>query len=443
MWGRLKLRTKMALLMSALVALVALTAFFYLPYRLRTAATQSLVDATHSLAGITAHSLSEALATGTPVQAAPILNALQRHEEVVYAVVVDGSGKPIASFNERLADRAEYRTLPMKPAVSRPGRPVFDRAGSRTARGMASAQTEGGFSIREPIYQASAQVLDRGRRVGKVYLGISTRAVDEETARGRQTAAFLGLSILGLGVVGAAGLSTLLSRPIRRIAATTERIAAGARGERAPVTGEDEVGQLAVSFNAMVDRLEEAQQTMEDLNRGLEERVVVRTRELSASEEKYRLLFERNLAGVYVADFQGTVLTANPACARMFGYDDVEEFIRIGHISYVDPAQREIFLDHIRREGQVMNMEVQLQGRSGEPLWALENARTVPGLAQFEAILLDVTDRKRAELEVEYRAYHDPLTDLPNRNLLRDRLEVAVAHARRRERILAVLFLDV
>ncbi|HEU5162872.1 MAG TPA: EAL domain-containing protein [Thermoanaerobaculia bacterium] len=429
--------------MSALIAVVSLSAFFYLPYRLRTAATTSLVDATHSLAAITAHSLSDALAAGTPVQVAPILNALQRHEEVVYVVVVDNSGTPIASFNEQLADRAEYRTVAMKPTVSGPARPVPTRAGPGRADARARAQTEGGFSVREPIYQAAAQVLDRGRRVGKVYLGISTRAIDEETARGRRTAAFLGFSILGLGVLGATALSTVLSRPIRRIAATTERIAAGARGERAHVAGEDEVGQLASSFNAMVDRLEEAQRSMEDLNRGLEERVVVRTRELSASEEKYRLLFERNLAGVYVADLEGMILTANPACARMFGYDDVEEFIRIGRITYVDPAQREVFLDLIRREGQVMNMEVQLQGRTGEPLWALENAQIVPGRAEFEAILLDITDRKRAELDIEYRAYHDPLTDLPNRNLLRDRLEVAVAHARRRERILAVLFLDV
>ena len=436
----------MALLISALIALISLATFFYLPYRLRSTATTSLVAASHSLAAITAHGLSEALAAETPVEAAPILHALQRHGEVVYIVVVGPEGRPLASFNERLAERAQYRQLVMEPNRGEPGnayaRPATSPGGSSPGNGS-RPQSEGGFSVREPIYQASAPILERGRRVGTVYVGISTRSIDEETARGRRTAALLGLSILGLGVLGAAALSSLLTSPIRRIVATTERIAAGARGERAGVAGRDEVGQLASSFNAMVDKLEIAQQEMEELNRGLEVRVTARTRELSASEEKYRLLFERNLAGVYVADFDGAILTSNPACARMFGFDDVDEFVRSGRITYVDPAQREIFLDLIRREGQVMNMEVQLQGRSGEPLWALENARTVPGRPEFEAILLDITDRKRAEMEIEYRAFHDPLTDLPNRNLLRDRLEVAVAHARRRERMLAVLFLDV
>ncbi len=457
MWGRLKLGTKMALLMSVLIALISLATFIYLPQRLRATATTSLVEASRSLAAIAAHGLSAELREGTPFQTAAVLNALQEHGEVVYIVVADPAGKPLAFFNERLAERAEYRRIEMKP--DRPDSDAYAREasppGGSPIRGR--QQGEGGFSRTEPIYQAAAPIFDRGRRVGTVYLGISTRSIEEETARGRGTAALLGLTILGLGILGSVALSSVLTRPIHRIVATTERIAAGVRGERATVAGGDEVGQLASSFNAMVDNLETAQGEMEELNRGLEERVLARTRELSAeieerrrgevalrsSEANYRRLFERNLAGVYVASLDGTLLSANPACAQLFGFDDVDEFLGSGQIAYVDPAQREHFLDLIGREGHVTNLEVQLQRRNGEPLWALENARAVPEREEFEAILLDVSDRKRADMEIEYRAYHDPLTDLPNRNLLRDRLEVAVSHARRRQGMLAVLFLDV
>jgi diguanylate cyclase (GGDEF)-like protein len=78
-------------------------------------------------------------------------------------------------------------------------------------------------------------------------------------------------------------------------------------------------------------------------------------------------------------------------------------------------------------------------------VWALENVRLIesPGGATLEGILLDVSDRKRAEEEIAYRAYHDPLTDLPNRALFLDRLTVAIAHAERQHRSLAVLFIDV
>jgi diguanylate cyclase (GGDEF)-like protein/PAS domain S-box-containing protein len=54
----------------------------------------------------------------------------------------------------------------------------------------------------------------------------------------------------------------------------------------------------------------------------------------------------------------------------------------------------------------------------------------------------DITDRRRAEERVEFQAYHDMLTGLPNRLLLRDRLSVAMAHAQRRRQHLAVMFLD-
>jgi diguanylate cyclase (GGDEF)-like protein/PAS domain S-box-containing protein len=54
----------------------------------------------------------------------------------------------------------------------------------------------------------------------------------------------------------------------------------------------------------------------------------------------------------------------------------------------------------------------------------------------------DITDRRRAEERVEFQAYHDMLTGLPNRLLLRDRLSVAMAHAQRRRHHLAVMFLD-
>lgn len=432
----------MAILMSVLIALISVAIFVYLPQRLRATATASLVEAAHSLAAITGHGLSESVATGAPESVAPILGALQKHGEVVYIVVVDAAGRPVASFNERLAERARYRAIRMTPNAGAQARTA---APSLHARQPARqrAGSEGGFSPVEPIYQASAPVLDRGRRAGQVYVGVSTRPIDEANASGRRTAAILGLTILVLGIGGSVALSSLLTGPIRRIAGTTEQIAAGARGVRAEVTGADEVGRLASSFNAMVDKLESARGELEELNRGLEERVALRTRELSASEEKYRLLFERNLAGVYVADFSGKIVNANPACALMFGFDDVDDFVRHGEIDYVNPMQREYFLEAIRNEGHVLNLEVELHGGGGEPLWALANARAVPERGQFEAILLDVTDRKRAELEIEYRAYHDPLTELPNRNLLRDRLEVAVAHARRRDRVLAVLYLDI
>jgi diguanylate cyclase (GGDEF)-like protein/PAS domain S-box-containing protein len=67
-----------------------------------------------------------------------------------------------------------------------------------------------------------------------------------------------------------------------------------------------------------------------------------------------------------------------------------------------------------------------LDGRAVGRVWSFRN----------------ITDRRRAEERIEFQAYHDMLTGLPNRLLLRDRLSVAMAHAQRRRQHLALMFLD-
>src|SRR5205085_482590 len=61
----------------------------------------------------------------------------------------------------------------------------------------------------------------------------------------------------------------------------------------------------------------------------------------------------------------------------------------------------------------------------------------------LEGTIIDITDRKTAQQQVEYQAYHDSLTGLPNRALFRDRIAMALAHAKRTKRGAAVLFLDI
>jgi diguanylate cyclase (GGDEF)-like protein/PAS domain S-box-containing protein len=63
-------------------------------------------------------------------------------------------------------------------------------------------------------------------------------------------------------------------------------------------------------------------------------------------------------------------------------------------------------------------------------------------LTHFVVILHDVTDRKLQEILMKHQAYHDPLTDLPNRIMFEDRLQQALAHARRNGTLLALFFLD-
>jgi diguanylate cyclase (GGDEF)-like protein/PAS domain S-box-containing protein len=163
---------------------------------------------------------------------------------------------------------------------------------------------------------------------------------------------------------------------------------------------------------------------------------------LRDSEERYRLLFERNLAGVYRSSLAGSIVDCNDALARMFGFRDREELLGQSAFSlYYTIEDRHRLLAQVREHGSLSNVEVRMRRRDGSTVWVSENMTLLDG-GILEGTILDITDRKTAQEQVEYQAYHDALTGLPNRLLFRDRIEIALAHARRHRTSAAVMFLD-
>jgi PAS domain S-box-containing protein len=124
-----------------------------------------------------------------------------------------------------------------------------------------------------------------------------------------------------------------------------------------------------------------------------------------ASEQRYRLLFERNLAGVYRVTVDGRLLDCNDACARIFGYASASEMLehRAADL-YFDASSRDEFLDRLREHGTLTNFEQCLRRKDGSPLWVLENATLVMRgegeIALIEGSLIDISDRRQAEEEL-------------------------------------------
>ena len=160
------------------------------------------------------------------------------------------------------------------------------------------------------------------------------------------------------------------------------------------------------------------------------------------NEARYRVLFERNLAGVYRTNTNGQILDCNEACARIFGFDSPEEFVNTKAVDYYyEPSERDRLLQMLHDQGSITNTELKLRRRDGSPVWVLENVSLLDGDV-LEGTIIDITERKHAQEQMEYQAYHDALTGLPNRLLFRDRVAIALAHARRSGRVSAVMFLD-
>ncbi len=128
-------------------------------------------------------------------------------------------------------------------------------------------------------------------------------------------------------------------------------------------------------------------------------------RERRLAEERYRSIFEDAVEGIYRSRTDGVFETANPALARMFGYDSPEDLLRsvsdIGEELYVEPERRAEFDRIVQRDGSVQGFEVRMYRKDGSTMWASTNARAMRDdggtVIGYEGFIEDITEQKRAE----------------------------------------------
>ena len=128
-------------------------------------------------------------------------------------------------------------------------------------------------------------------------------------------------------------------------------------------------------------------------------------RERRLAEEKYRSIFENAVEGIFQTTLDGRFLTANPALARMFGYESPEELLEavsdIGHELYAEAEHRAELYRRAQENGFVSGFEVQMYRKDGSPMWASMSARAIYDaageIAGYEGTIEDITARKRAE----------------------------------------------
>jgi len=129
---------------------------------------------------------------------------------------------------------------------------------------------------------------------------------------------------------------------------------------------------------------------------------------LAASEEKYRLLFERNLAGVYQYTVDGRVTGCNAALARMLGYSVKEAEQENAYGFYFSTSARDEIISHLNKDGQLTDHETVLKHREGREVHVIENISlhrdTKSGEYLIEAVMVDITERKKAEDEIRFAA---------------------------------------
>jgi PAS domain S-box-containing protein len=138
------------------------------------------------------------------------------------------------------------------------------------------------------------------------------------------------------------------------------------------------------------------------------------------AEQKYRNIFENAVEGIHQTTPEGKYISANPAAARILGYESPEELMSsvddLNTQFYVEPGRREEFVALMELQNAVSNFESEVYRKDGSRVWVSENVHTVRdehgNLLYYEGTTEDITERKRAQValresEARYRDIFD------------------------------------
>jgi len=168
---------------------------------------------------------------------------------------------------------------------------------------------------------------------------------------------------------------------------------------------------------------------------------------LRDSEAYNRTLFEESPIGLALCEMDGTLVDANPAFAAIIGRT-VEETLKLSYWEitpekYADDERAQ--LEGLERHGRYGPFEKEYIHKDGYLVPVRLTGRMLlrDGKKFIWSSVEDITDYKQARDRIDHMAFHDALTELPNRELLRDRLEHAIRLAQRNGMLVGVMFLDI
>ncbi|MDO9242725.1 MAG: EAL domain-containing protein, partial [Rhodocyclaceae bacterium] len=224
----------------------------------------------------------------------------------------------------------------------------------------------------------------------------------------------------------------LLTRHIASLLSGARRVTDGDYGTQIPIGSHDEIGELAAGFNTMTATVQN------------------RIEQLAESETRFRAIFDAAGDAFFIHDAEtGRTLDVNRRMCEMYGCTHAQALrlsmadvsANVTPFTAVEAAEK---LRLARDQGPQTFDWLARRHDDGREFWVEVNLRRarIGSADRIIALVRDIAERKRHQHELEFLAHHDPLTQLPNRVLFADRLQLAMVQTQRSERLLAIAYLD-
>ena len=331
-------------------------------------------------------------------------------------VLREGNNAAVAAIAGRLLDERDIERVE-----------VLDSHGNNLYSGsnsLARQTTSGPFVLRTDVQGAGTLEIWMSRgEMQETLSSIHTQLLSKQGVqikRIRGVLAGISLPLLCLGLLGVWFIARQLSRPIAALVKSVDRIGDGDYTRPLAVVRRDELGDLQFAFERMRQNLNETTITKNYLNTVLN----------SLSD------------AVLVTSPDGLVKSCNEAAQLLLGFSE-EQLIGKPLLSFIDEEHRNaIELTDCAPEAR----ETVLRTARGQTIPVSMASSAIDSEdPQFQGniyVARNITERKRAERRIRYLARYDTLTKMPNRMQFQHLLQQAIARARRSQRSLALLYLD-
>ena len=282
---RLTLKLKLTLLITGLLVVTVLLVSLFLVRQEQESLTAEMTKRGLTIAKDLANASKNPILSNDDLTLSLLVEDAMKDPDVTYVIFTDADGKVVGH-----------------PDLGQIGRRIERTAGLPLAYGGDIQVTQYVDPKHGRIFDFAVPLVFSKVRVGSLYLGFSRKSIEAAVAHARNSTVLISAAMIVVGIGGALGLATVLSRPVMRLAEGTRAVAEGNFQVRLPVTSADEIGALTASFNAMAKSLHEKEMIKRAFTRYVARQVVD---EILKDPEKLALKEERRDVTVLFCDMRG------------------------------------------------------------------------------------------------------------------------------------------